>query len=148
MMSPAYLCAADFDKQHSEGAVNVPVFRVVTGTKPWDTVKKIVMAGLAMTATERDPDFIDNAMKQLRKNEKIIVMCAIGGTLDTVLRLRPDKYKEGIKDPERSFGRESRSLKACHEFIYKGGWNANNVVFLEGGFQQWRFQGFETESNK
>ena len=44
-----------------------------------------------------------------------------GGTLDTKVRLRPDKYKDGIDDAERNFGRESRSLKACHEFLYKVG---------------------------
>ena len=42
-----------------------------------------------------------------------------GGTLDTKVRLRPDKYVDGIDDAERNFGRESRSLKACHEFLYK-----------------------------
>eukprot|EP00798_Chlamydomonas_sp_ICE-L_P021342 gene21342-28277_t len=154
----------DFYGQHAAGAVNIPLFRVVESNKPWDIVKKIVFA-------ERDPDYTAKALAQVKKNQKIIVMCSIGGTLDTLLRLRPDKKPNGTKDPERNFGRESRSLKACHELIFKGGWdannlnqsndvinysqggwdannggwNANNVRFLEGGFQQWRFQDFDIE---
>lgn len=37
--------------------------------------------------------------------------------MDTKLRLRPDKYKDGINDLDRSFGRESRSLKAAYELL-------------------------------
>lgn len=43
-------------------------------------------------------------------------------------------------DPERAFGRESRSLKAIYELVEEGGWNLNNIRHVEGGFQQWRFQ--------
>lgn len=137
----------DFENIHAAGAVNAPIFRIVEGTKLWDQVKKIVMAGLAMAPTERDPEFVSKALGVVKKNQKIIVMCAIGGTLDTKLRLRPDKKPNGTNDPERNFGRESRSLKACHELLYKGGWSANNIRFLEGGFQQWKYQGFPVESS-
>jgi hypothetical protein len=59
------------------------------------------------------------------------------------LRLRPDKYANGIDDLDRSFGRESRALKACYELLLEG-WragNGGNMVFLAGGTQQWRYQG-------
>ncbi len=49
------------------------------------------------------------------------MMCAIGGTLDVGVNLRPDKYPNGIKDPDRSFGRESRCLKASFELVQVGG---------------------------
>jgi hypothetical protein len=42
-------------------------------------------------------------------------------------------------DPERAFGRESRSLKAIYELV-EDGWNINNIRHVEGGFQQWRYQ--------
>lgn len=42
----------DFEKQHIEGAVSVPLYRGVAGKTPWDTVKRAVMAvGFAMKAT-------------------------------------------------------------------------------------------------
>lgn len=47
------------------------------------------------------------------KRDKIILMCAIGGTLDTNVSYR--REKKIYADPERAFGRESRSLKAAFE---------------------------------
>jgi hypothetical protein len=61
---------------------------------------------------------------------QVIVMCATGGTLKTVInrtsgaagsaanptgkgRVKVKNYN----DPERAFGRESRSLKACYELL-------------------------------
>jgi hypothetical protein len=41
-----------FQKEHIEGAINIPLFRPVTGTGFWDNLKKGVMRfGLAMVAT-------------------------------------------------------------------------------------------------
>eukprot|EP00197_Chlamydomonas_leiostraca_P009640 CAMPEP_0202865800 /NCGR_PEP_ID=MMETSP1391-20130828/6358_1 /ASSEMBLY_ACC=CAM_ASM_000867 /TAXON_ID=1034604 /ORGANISM="Chlamydomonas leiostraca, Strain SAG 11-49" /LENGTH=262 /DNA_ID=CAMNT_0049545677 /DNA_START=1 /DNA_END=789 /DNA_ORIENTATION=- len=130
----------DFEGQHCEGAVNVPLYRFVQGTALWDNIKKIAMAGFAMKATERDPDYVATILSRLKKNQKVILCCAIGGTLDTKVRTRPDKYKEGINDPDRSFGRESRSLKAAYEF-FQAGWSSSNLVFIEGGYQQWKYDG-------
>ncbi|KAF5833516.1 hypothetical protein DUNSADRAFT_10167 [Dunaliella salina] len=115
----------DYDKQHAAGAINIPLYRFTQGTAFWDQVKKIAMAGFAMKATERDPDYVGTALKNLKKGQKIILCCAIGGSLDTKLRLRPDKYK-GTPG--------------------WGGWNSSNMVFMEGGFQQWRYQGYPCET--
>lgn len=60
-------------------------------------------------------------LSKVKKNQKIILMCAIGGTLTTGVNLRPDKYPNGIEDPDRSFGRESRCLKAAYELMSKVG---------------------------
>ncbi|EFJ46785.1 hypothetical protein VOLCADRAFT_92946 [Volvox carteri f. nagariensis] len=117
------------------------------GTSFWDTVKKAAMAvGFAMRATERDPDYQTKALSVLKKNQKVVLMCAIGGTLDTLVDLRKG-VKPAIRDPERAFGRESRSLKAAYELI-NAGWSANNMFWLEGGLQQWRFRGLPTEGTK
>lgn len=46
------------------GAVSVPLYRPVAGTGIWDNIKKVVMTvGFAMTATERNPDFQQEAFK-------------------------------------------------------------------------------------
>ena len=30
----------------------------------------------------------------------------------------------------------------------QGGWSAGNVVFLDGGYQQWRYQGLPCEASE
>eukprot|EP00873_Tetraselmis_striata_P022142 jgi/Tetstr1/442406/TSEL_030532.t1 len=130
-----------FARNHAEGSVNVPLFRGVQGNTAFDNVKKLVMAGFAMRATERNPEFQQDAIATLPKNKKIIVSCAIGGSLVTT---RTGNKGKVYKDPERAFGRESRSLKACYE-LYQAGYK--NIVHLEGGIQQWRYQGYPVESD-
>lgn len=63
---------------------------------------------------ERDPEFREKALQKLDKDNTLIVYCQVGGTLKTG-NARPDGLKEFKDDPERAFGRESRSLKACFE---------------------------------
>ena len=108
---------SDFDAQHAAGAVNVPLFRMVQGSDLWSTLKKVAMASFAMSATERNPDFAGDAVKALggRKNSKVLLCCAVGGTLDVNARYR--REKRVFADPERQFGRESRSLKAAYELL-------------------------------
>lgn len=38
--------------------------------------------------------------------------------------------------------RESRSLKAAFELMTKGGWTKDNLLVVDGGLQQWRYQGY------
>jgi len=129
-----------FESEHAEGALNIPLYRYVQGNTFWDNAKRLAMAGFAMKATERNPEFVEDARKTLgSKNKKIILMCAVGGTLDTNVSYR--REKKIFADPERQFGRESRSLKAAYELL-EGGWSVNNMKHLEGGFQQWRYQGY------
>lgn len=132
--------SSDFEYQHADGAVNVPLFRITAGNSSWDNIKRVVMAGLNMKATERDPDFIKNidALVKGNKRTKFIVMCNVGGTLDTVVKVA-STGKITKTDKDRSFGRESRSLKACYELLRAG---YSNVTHLEGGFAEWRYQGY------
>lgn len=65
-------------------------------------------------------------------------------------RAHPQSYrreKRLFNDPERAFGRESRSLKAAYEML-EAGWSAGNIRHVDGGYQQWRFQGFPIESDE
>jgi hypothetical protein len=57
----------------------------------------------------------------------------VGGTLDTVVRVASTGKQ--AKDPDRSFGRETRSLKAVYELMSAG---YSNVLHLKGGLSQWR----------
>jgi hypothetical protein len=48
----AWAWGLQFEKEHIEGAINIPLFRPVAGNSFWDNLKKGVMKwGLAMTAT-------------------------------------------------------------------------------------------------
>ena len=63
----------------------------------------------------------------------VVIACAVGGTLDTVVRVASTGKQ--AKDPDRSFGRETRSLKAVYELMGAG---YSNVLHLKGGLSQWR----------
>jgi rhodanese-related sulfurtransferase len=132
--------AVDFEKEHAAGAVNAPLFRITAGNNTWDKIKRVVMAGLVMRATERDPGFAAAAAAAVggNKRKRVVVMCAVGGTLDTVVRVA-STGKVTATDRDRSFGRETRSLKACYELLKAG---FTDVVHLQGGLQEWRYKGY------
>ena len=74
--------------------------------------------------------------KQLPKSVQV---CDRGGTLSTKVRTPHKKKSYEVKDPDRAFGRESRSLKAAHALLVEG---CKNLAHLEGGVGQWRYDGF------
>lgn len=47
----------------------------------------------------------------VKKNQRVVLMCAIGGTLDTLVSYR--REKKLFNDPERAFGREYLPLIAA-----------------------------------
>ena len=48
--------AWNYENEHIEGAVSMPLFRGVEGKTPWDTAKRLVMTiGFAMKATGGQP---------------------------------------------------------------------------------------------
>mmetsp|Transcript_5748 Transcript_5748/g.35737 ORF Transcript_5748/g.35737 Transcript_5748/m.35737 type:complete len:141 (+) Transcript_5748:426-848(+) len=130
-----------FDKGHVEGAISVPLFRPVEGRTKFDNLKRLAMAGFAMEATERDPDFVQKVLdKGIQKEDKLIVCCDIGGTLETIVR-RPGRDRE-FADKDRAFGRESRSLKACFELQQAG---FTNVLHLKDGYNMWLHLGYPVQ---
>lgn len=64
---------------------------------------------------ERNPDFRKEALETLPKNKTICVLCSLGGTMLVGTKPREMSGKVFKTDPDRAFGRESRSLKACYE---------------------------------
>ncbi|KAL6769906.1 hypothetical protein ACKKBG_A32820 [Auxenochlorella protothecoides x Auxenochlorella symbiontica] len=130
-----------FEKGHADGAVNIPLYRITAGNKLWDKIKRIVMGGMVMDATERDPDFSDKVVAALGRNAhrtRVIVVCGVGGTLETAVTVA-STGKVAHNDPDRAFGRESRALKACYELLKA---KFSKVEFLKGGHGSWRHGGF------
>ena len=121
-----------------EGSVNVPLYRAVQGGSVFKTIKKIAVAAMAMEATERNPDFLEDARRALgggdpsEEGRTLVVCCTIGGSMETEVVSKRGKV---FSDPEKAFGRESRSLKACYELI-QGGYT--KVAHLRGGIAMWR----------
>ena len=130
-----------------EGSVNVPLYRAVQGNSLFKTIKKVAVAAMAMEATERNPDFLADATEALgaadpgTEGRLLVVCCSIGGSMETEVVSKRGKV---FSDPEKAFGRESRSLKACYEIIQacyeliQAGFP--NVAHLKGGIAMWRHE--------
>ncbi|CAK9222460.1 unnamed protein product [Sphagnum troendelagicum] len=129
----------EFVAEHAEGAFSAPLFRQIQGDDTKANLRRLGYALLTNFAgTERNPAFVQAAVTAVggeknKKSKLVIVYCAIGGTLDTFVERKGAKAKK-FKDPERLFGRQSRSLKAAYELLEAG---FTNVVHLKGGFNQW-----------
>ena len=142
---------SNFKRGHAEGAINVPLFRPVQGDTKFDRIKRIIMAGFIMEATERDPGFVENVRKTIPRGKTIIVYCGTGGTLSDVVvpteaqMSRTVNPKKPVKDADRAFGIESRSFKAAYELLTNG-YNNRNVLHLEGGLNQYGHEGFPLEN--
>lgn len=130
-----------YDQGHPVGSMNVPLFRPVMGDTKYDNLKRLVMAGFAMEATERNPDFVKQLLDMgVSKDRTLIVCCDIGGTLETLVR-RPGRERV-YADKDRAFGRESRSLKACYELLQEG---FQDVLHLKDGYNMWLHLGYPVE---
>jgi len=67
-----------YKKSHADPSVNVPLYRAVQGTTFFDQVKKLATAAMAMQATERNPDFGQDAKAVLGDEERLlIVACTV-----------------------------------------------------------------------
>lgn len=131
----------DFEKVHAEGACNAPLFRLIQGNSFKANMRRLGYAFLTdFAGTERNPEFINQAMEAVGgdKRKAVVVMCQIGGTLLTYVERGGAKYKK-FADPERKFGRQSRSLKAIYELQEAG---FKNVLHVKDGLNQWIHEGF------
>ena len=122
-----------YNKYHIEPSVNIPLYRNVEGKSLMDQIKKVAVAAMAMKATERNPNFGEDARRILGdEKRRIIVACQLGGSMET--EVVSERKNKTFKDPEKAFGRESRSLKAAYELIEEG---YTNIAHLEGGISMW-----------
>eukprot|EP00746_Dinoflagellata_sp_MGD_P006408 gnl/MRDRNA2_/MRDRNA2_112529_c0_seq1.p1 gnl/MRDRNA2_/MRDRNA2_112529_c0~~gnl/MRDRNA2_/MRDRNA2_112529_c0_seq1.p1 ORF type:complete len:318 (+),score=68.48 gnl/MRDRNA2_/MRDRNA2_112529_c0_seq1:119-955(+) len=121
-----------FREETVEGAVNIPLFRVVQGSSMFDHLKRFTTKSLGVEATERNPDFAAMALKELPRDRPIIVMCDRGGLLDDDVPDTTDAYIEGFVD--RHPNRYTASLKALHELQQAG---FSKMYYLKGGLSTW-----------
>jgi len=132
--------ATDAARNKPKGGINVPLFQPVQGREFWDNVKRFTMLLYGMGATEQNPNFVDDVLKAgIKKDDKIIVACPIGGTLETEVKV---PGRKPTPTPERSFGRESRSMKACYLLMRAG---FTDIIHLDGGLSQWYHEGHPVE---
>mmetsp|Transcript_17273 Transcript_17273/g.33275 ORF Transcript_17273/g.33275 Transcript_17273/m.33275 type:complete len:281 (+) Transcript_17273:87-929(+) len=138
-----------YNKVHAAGAINVPLFVPVQGNSLFDNAKRLAMAAFAMEATERNPKFAEELRALVGNTKtKIVVICATGGTLKTEIKRTSGVEGKGrvktkvYNDPERAFGRESRSLKACYEVLEAG---YTDVMHVDGGLNGWRHDDYPIE---
>lgn len=129
--------ADDYANAHAEGAKSAPLFRLIQGNDMKSNMRRLGYALLTdFKGTERNPDFVAAATEAVGgdKTKQVIVYCSIGGTLQTFVERKGPKAKK-YNDPERLFGRQSRSLKAIYELQEAG---FTNVVHMKEGLNQWR----------
>lgn len=128
--------ADEYANVHAKGAKSAPLFRLIEGN---DTKSNLRRLGYALITdfrgTERNPDFVEAAIAAVggEKSKQVIVYCSIGGTLKTFVERKGPKAKK-FNDPERLFGRQSRSLKAIYELQEAG---FTDVVHMKDGLNEW-----------
>ena len=120
--------------EHAESSVSLPYFDKVKGSST-----KRVFLGASTTA--KNPNFISDASALIGSDKEaktIIVYCSTGGTLKNTITKRDGST---LEDSQRSFGRESLSLRAADELIAAG---YTNIKHMEGGFPLWTSSGLPT----
>lgn len=131
--------SGEFEKVHAENSESAPLFRQIQGNDLKANMRRFGYALITdFAGTERNPLFINEALEAVRgdKAKKVVVMCSIGGTLQTFVERKGPKPKK-FADPERMFGRQSRSLKASYELQEAG---FTNVYHLKDGVNDWIHQ--------
>eukprot|EP00250_Pteridium_aquilinum_P024841 c29683_g1_i1 orf=126-995(-) len=126
----------EFEQVHAENSKSAPLFRQIQGNDLKSNMRRLGYALITdFAGTERNPLFIEKALEAVGgdKTKKVVVMCSIGGTLQTFVERKGPKAKK-FADPERMFGRQSRSLKAAYELQEAG---FANVYHLKDGVNEW-----------
>ncbi len=99
--------------EHAESSVSLPYFDKVKGSST-----KRVFLGASTTA--KNPNFVSDASALIGSDKEaktIIVYCSTGGTLKNTITKRDGST---LEDSQRSFGKESLSLRAADELIAAG----------------------------
>ena len=112
------------------GAVNVPLYRPITGLSPRAVARRAVFAFFGvLNGTECNPAFAEEAARALAEAgagcRRVVAYCNVGGSF-------------GSEANER--GTQSRSMSAAYELIRAGvvcGSGRVRVDVLKGGFNGW-----------
>ena len=119
----------EFKKGHVPGAVNVPLYRPITGLSPRAVARRAVFAFFGvLNGTECNPAFAEEAAQALAdagSPKRVVAYCNVGGSFSSETNER---------------GTQSRSMSAAYELIRAGicGNSAKvKIDMLKGGFNEW-----------
>ncbi|GJP41362.1 hypothetical protein CLOM_g13580 [Closterium sp. NIES-68] len=125
--------AGDYEAVHARGAVSAPLFRLIQGDGLTAWARRAGYAAMGdFRGTERNPDLLAQALAAVGgdRTRRVIVMCGRGGTLQNVSMRKGMEFR----DPDKRFGIQSRSLKACYELHVAG---FTNLLHVDGGLNLW-----------
>ncbi|CAI7874654.1 unnamed protein product, partial [Closterium sp. NIES-54] len=125
--------AGDYEEVHARGAASAPLFRLIQGSDLTAWARRVGYAAMGdFKGTERNPDLLKQAEAAVGgdKSRTVIVMCGRGGTLQNVSLRKGMEFR----DPDKRFGLQSRSLKACYELHVAG---FSSILHLDGGLNLW-----------
>ena len=115
----------EFRRGHVPGAVNVPLFRPISGLSPRAVARRAVFAFFGvLNGTECNPAFSQEAARALEGRKRVVAYCNVGGSFGSETNGR---------------GTQSRSMSAAYELIRAGicGNNRVRIDMLKGGFNEW-----------
>ena len=137
----------EFARGHAAGAENVPLYsRQSQAADAFDRLRAVYFALFGLRVPVRNERFAEEVL-ELAKSKggglrtTLIVLCQVGGTLETTeeRRIRAPRLPAPIYG---RWGAASRSLFACDE-LYEAGFGS--ILHVAGGFNSWCADGMETE---
>ena len=116
----------EFKSGHIRGAINIPLYRYITGLSPRAVARRAVFAFFGvLNGTEANPLFAEEVSAVLEGRKRIVAYCNVGGSFGS------DTNKKGT---------QSRSMSAAYELIRAGICGKDGKVkvdMLKGGFNEW-----------
>lgn len=98
---------AEWEKEHIPGSINVQLYRPIEGWSAYKIARRMSFAAFGVfDGTEINDDFLDEVAAVVSKEDPVILVCGMGGTLDKTT------YFEN--------GTPTRSLIAAHELVNIG----------------------------
>merc|ERR1719240_2099181 len=128
-----------FKKKTAKGAINIPLFREVTGNSLEDTRKKFVsLLFKGGPANEKNTDFGRLALEKLPRDKPILLICDTGGSVD-LTRYDPSagQLMVGKKGPviTDDVDQYTSTIMAAFELFENG---FTKVYGLQSGLRKWK----------
>eukprot|EP00898_Chlorokybus_atmophyticus_P003355 jgi/Chlat1/401/Chrsp10S01503 len=111
----------EFAKGSIDGAVNVSLYRPISGWSPLATTRRLGFAFFGVfNGTEINPNFVQDVKAVYPVETPLVVVCGMGGSMRPLHGMR--------------FGKSSRSLIAAYMLGLEG---YKTIVHLDGGLKNW-----------